>query len=114
MIFSLGCATPDKPVPDAEAFTAPESIQPIIEKGVAWVKKAAEQGSANAQYEMGTYYTTEELGMKDLQQAYFWFSLAKEKNEKAKNALSHVSIEIKPDELLRAIEMVTEFKEKNK
>ena len=47
----------------------------------------------DAQYEMGVIYTTEEFGMKDLQQAYFWF--AKDKNDKAKNALSHVSIEIK-------------------
>ena len=91
-----------------------DGVEKDIEKGVAWVKKAAEKGSTDAQYEMGVIYATEEFGMKDLHQAYFWFSLAKDKNEKAKNALSHVSIEIKPVELLRAIEMVTEFKEKNK
>ena len=89
-------------------------VEKDIEKGVAWVKKAAEQGSTDAQYEIGVIYATEEFGMKDLQQAYFWFSLAKDKNVKAKNALSHISVEIKPDEMLRALEMVSEFKEKNK
>ena len=52
--------------------------------------------------------------MKNLQQAYFWLSLVKDKSAEAEKALSQVGIEIKPDEMLRALEMINDFKEKNK
>ena len=85
-----------------------------VDKGVAWLKKAAVRGHTDAQYQMGNVHATDHYGVKNLEQAYFWFSLAKDKNVKAKNALSHISVEIKPDEMLRALEMVSEFKEENK
>jgi len=78
------------------------------------LNKAAEQGSAKTQYELGTIFASDQYGMKNLQQAYFWFSLVNDKSAEAKKALSDVGIEIKPDEMLRALEMVNEFKEKNK
>ena len=76
------------------------------------MRKAAEQGIAKAQIEIGKAHISDELTKKNLEEAYYWFSLAKDKIPEAKNALSHISIEIKPDEMLRALERVAKSKEK--
>ncbi len=103
-MFSLGCATPDKPVPDAEAFTAPESIQPIIDKAEAgdaeaqwslaslihdgigverdnervvyWLRRAAEQDHAQSQYMLSLAHQVGQGVGEDLGHARHWLRKA--------------------------------------
>ena len=89
-----------------------KKLEKDVKQGLVWVRKAAEQGIAKAQLEIGKAHISDELTKKNLEEAYYWFSLAKDKIPEAKNALSHISIEIKPDEMLRALERVAKSKEK--
>ena len=79
-----------------------------------WVKKAAEQGLPKAQFEIGKIHLNDEFVKKNLEEAFYWFSLAEDKSAEAKKALAFISTEIKPDEMLRALDRVAKTKEKNK
>ena len=68
-------------------------------KGVEWLTKAALQGNAPAQYNLGRMYQWGKGVEKDLQQARFWFQKAIDNgHEKAKEALSKIKSDLSKED----------------
>jgi hypothetical protein len=51
-------------------------------QAVYWYRKAAKQGHANAQYNLGEKYARGEGVLQDNKKAYMWFNLARYNGEK--------------------------------
>lgn len=51
------------------------------EEAMKWYRKAADQGNAEAQYQLGEIYDQGMAGKKDYQEAFKWFRLAAEQGE---------------------------------
>ena len=68
-----------------------EGMEKDFAKGAKWLTKAALQGNAPAQYNLGRMYQWGKGVEKDLQQARFWFQKAIDNgHEKAKEALTKI------------------------
>lgn len=68
-----------------------EGMEKDFAKGAEWLTKAALQGNAPAQYNLGRMYQWGKGVEKDLQQARFWFQKAIDNgHEKAKEALTKI------------------------
>ena len=87
-----------------------EGVEKNIEHGEALLNQAAIKGDLNARFRLGVLYLDDKHQRKNLQLAYFWFTLAGEKHQLAKQGLANVNAEIQPDEMLRALDMVSDFK----
>lgn len=62
-------------------YTVGQGVTQDVPAGVAWFLKSADQGNVDAQYSLGTEYSTKEVNDKfpeDYVQAYVWYSLAAE------------------------------------
>lgn len=71
----------------------------LFAKGVEWLTKAALQGNAPAQYNLGRMYQWGKGVEKDLQQARFWFQKAIDNgHEKAKEALSKIKSDLSKED----------------
>ena len=87
-----------------------EEVEKNVEQGVALLQQAAIKGDIDARVRLGIVHLNDKHGQKNLQLAYFWFTVAGEKHQLAKQGLATVNAEIKPDEMLRALDMVSDFK----
>ena len=59
-----------------------EGVPKDAAKAVEWYTKAAEQGHADAQNNLGVMYDTGEGVPRDLVRAYVWFNLAAAQGDK--------------------------------
>ena len=72
-----------------------EGMEKDFAKGAKWLTKAALQGNAPAQYNLGRMYQWGKGVEKDLQQARFWFQKAIDNgHEKAKEALTKIKSDL--------------------
>ena len=61
------------------------------EEAAKWYKKAADQGDADAQYQLGVFYENGYGVTQDKEQAMQWYKKAAEQgNESAKNAIDRM------------------------
>ena len=74
-----------------------------------WYRKAAEQGSRLAQWELGRCYEKGKGVPKDVTAAWMWFKLAAEQNSAlAKNDLAVLSALLSPAELIESQRLYAE------
>ena len=74
-----------------------EEVEKNVEQGVALLTQAAIKGDIDARVRLGILHINDDHGKNNLQLAYFWFTVADEKNPYAKQGLATVNAEIKPD-----------------
>ena len=82
-----------------------------------WYRKAAEQGHANAQSNLGWAYSKGEGAPKDYVQAFCWFTLAAKRSvgedrDKYSNYRDDAAARLSPDQLAEARRMAEKFEEK--
>ena len=78
-----------------------------------WFRKAAEQGDAYAQVNLGFMYGTGEGVPMNYVKAYMWYSLAKAQgNENAAKGLYIIEKEMNTDQIAKAQVLATEWLEK--
>jgi TPR repeat protein len=78
-----------------------------------WYLKAAQQGVADAYFALGQIYSRGEVVAKDPVQAYAWFDLAKKAGHAvAGDWLKMEAKRVKPDDLPKAQDLVTQWLEK--
>ena len=96
-----------------------EGVPQDFQEAVKWYRKAAEQGHADAQNNLGNRYYKGDGVMRNLVEAYKWFSLASAQgNEIAKKNVqmcrSHrwmgVAYSMTPDQIAEAEKLTREFK----
>lgn len=76
-----------------------EGMEKDFAKGAEWLTKAALQGNAPAQYNLGRMYQWDKGVEKDLQQARFWFQKAIDNgHEKAKEALTKIKSDLSKED----------------
>ena len=76
-----------------------EGMEKDFAKGAEWLTKAALQGNAPAQYNLGRMYQWGKGVEKDLQQARFWFQKAIDNgHEKAKEALTKIKSDLSKED----------------
>ena len=79
-----------------------------------WFRKAAEQGDAYAQVNLGFMYGTGEGVLMNYVKAYMWYSLAKAQgNEDAAKGLYIIEKEMTPAEITKAQALADEWWEKH-
>jgi TPR repeat protein len=82
---------------------------------VRWLRKAAEQDYAQAQFSLGLIYVEGQGVTKDDAMAYKWFLLASEKgHQKAKLNMRNVEVTLTPDQRAEGQRMAREFKSREK
>ena len=80
-------------------------------EAVKWFRKAAEQGSAKAQCNLGVCYANGEGVTKDYVEAYKWLSLASAQgNENAKAAKSSLAQQMTPEQIAKGFRLARDFK----
>jgi len=81
---------------------------------VKWFRKAAEQGDAYAQVNLGFMYGTGEGVPMNYVKAYMWYSLSKAQgNEDAAKGLYIIEKEMTPAQIAKAQELAAEWLEKH-
>ena len=79
-------------------------------EAVKWFRKAAEQGRAKAQYNLGLMYAKGEGVPKDLVQAHVWWNIAAAQgNEDAKKNLANVEKEMTDSQKEKAMDLAREL-----
>ena len=94
-------------------------VQRDYDEAARWFRKAAEQGDAEAQYNLGFMYETGRGGRKDLVQAYMWFDLA---GRSAETTPAHqgyaiqyrdsIASKMTPDQIANAKKLAADWKPK--
>jgi TPR repeat protein len=80
-------------------------------EAVKWYRKAAEQGFAQAQSNLGVCYVNGEGVTKDYVEAYKWLSLASAQgNENAKGTKSGLSQQMTPEQIAKGFRLARDFK----
>jgi TPR repeat protein len=96
-------------------FRSP-STEDLVE-AVTWYRKAAEQGHAEAQFNLGVCYVKGKGVVKDLNVAYAYWSVAGITNEEARNNLARIERQMSADQIAdgkkRAAELQKEIDAKN-
>ena len=82
-----------------------------------WYRRAAEQGVAFAQFNLGVRYVNGQGVARDPVQAYQWFSVAAQsllgkEADTAKQARDSVKAQLAPEQLARAEELVRSWRAK--
>jgi len=82
-------------------------------KALAWYRKAAEQGHANAQYDLGLMYSEGKSVPQDYVGAHMWFSLAAAQGVRmATQFRKDVTSNMTPDQIAEAQRRAREWKPK--
>lgn len=69
-------------------------------KGLDFIHKAANRGASEAQYYLGTFYSSDENGNRDLAEAFKWYTLASESGLiSAKKTVEVLAMTLTPDVL---------------
>jgi TPR repeat protein len=84
-------------------------VFPPIPEAVKWFRKAADQGLAPAQYNLGVCYANGEGVPKDVVMAYMWFDLADKAMAKGELATT-----MSPEEIDKAQRLSREWRALNK
>jgi hypothetical protein len=83
-------------------------------EAVKWYRKAAEQGIASAQWELGVTYDNGDAGKKDKVQAHAWYNIAAANgHEVAKKAKTMVAEEMTKEQIAEAQKLSREMVEAN-
>ena len=59
-----------------------QGVAQDYKEAVRWYTKAAEQGDEDAQYRLGSFYSSERASDEELVKAYMWYSIAAFNGEK--------------------------------
>ncbi|MBW1703235.1 MAG: sel1 repeat family protein, partial [Deltaproteobacteria bacterium] len=82
-------------------------------KAVEWFRKAAEQGYAPAQFELGVRYEYGEGVLQDFVFAHMWYNISASKGySKARSALSELTQKMTPASIAKAQDMARDWKPK--
>jgi hypothetical protein len=85
-------------------FGVPQDYKEAVE----WYRKAADQGDAVGQYNLGQRYTSGEGVLQNYKEAHIWFSLAVYNGYKpAQESLAQISVKLSPAQLAEAQEQAT-------
>jgi hypothetical protein len=80
-------------------------------EAVKWFKKAAEQGYAPAQFELGIRYEYGEGVLQDFVLAHMWYNISASKGySKARSALSELTEKMTPESIGKAQDMARNWK----
>ena len=81
------------------------------EAAVSWYRKAAEQGLAEAQYNLGVMYANGDGVAQDYAAAHMWFNLAAaNRNRNAVKARDIVAAQLTPAQIAEAQKLAREWK----
>ncbi len=81
------------------------------DKAAKWFKKAAEQGYAPAQFELGVRYEYGEGVLQDFVLAHMWYNISASKGySKARAALSELTQKMTPGSIAKAQDMARNWK----
>ena len=87
---------------------------PDFKEAVKWYQKAADQGFAMAQLNLGLLYFLGKGVLEDFVQAYAWLNIAAANgDENSKKGKSLLAKEMTPDQITEAEELVKEMVKKN-
>ena len=97
-----------------ESYAEGKGVPQDYAEAVKWFRKAAEQGSATAQYSLGWCYAEGEGVPKDDVLAYMWLNLAAASgNEDAKTSRETVSKRMTAEQIAEAQKLSREWMQKN-
>jgi hypothetical protein len=91
-----------------------EGVTEDDKEAVKWLRKAAEQGHASSQYNLGRMYVQGEAVIEDYIQAYAWLNIAAANgNENAKGAKAGLAELMTQEQIAEAQQLSTEMVEAN-
>ena len=90
-----------------------QGIKRNYQKAGEWLRKASEQGLANAMYKLAELYSKGQGVPKDLEFAYIWYSVgAAHQHKKSMDAVDAAKTKLSPEELSAANQTITGYLEK--
>ena len=91
-----------------------KGVEQDLKEAAKWYQKAADQGDADAQYNLGVMYDNGDGVEQDNVTAYAWWNIAATNGDQdAKNNKSVVAKKMTPAQIAKAEELVKEMVKKN-